>query len=1060
MCSIVPIATIRRTILSPTVSLRASPVTVPVSFDRLAMLDAIYQSATDLVAILAPDGALLDANPSTLAFARMTLLEAIGIPLWNCVGFRQQPELAASLERAVNVARDNGIAAFTSDALIHDGSPRSLCFVVESLPGPAKDQMILRVCATDVTEHTMAMEQLVERERRLHMLTDNMHDLLFLMRVEAPGMYRCESVNQAYLKVTGLQEHEVVGRLVHEVVSPAEAALVLERYAMALRGDGVSTYREEAVMPAGRLVVETTLTAIRDAQGQATHLLGLARDVTDREVTLDALRESEARFRAAIDAGQDLFVIARAVRDAVGAITDFVVVDVNERATRELDVSRDDVLGKFLLDAFPSSRGTGLWEQCCRAVATGQPFEMAQSAPVISSPGRWVQRQIVPFGDGVAIWSRDVTKRRREQEALEDSEARHRELFESSGAIQLIVDASTGAIVDANPAAEAFYGWPREAMLSMRITDLNRLTLDTWRDAAAPNDEVPAKRATQTHWVAPGETRDVEVAESAVVVDGRAARHLIVHDISDRLRAEAQLRESEARFRAVITGMSEGVVVHDADGAIRVFNPSAVRILGLSSAELMGLKPIAHDWQATREDGTPWPPAEHPAMVALHSGRSQPRTLMGIRRGDNESAWLYVTADPVVRPGEQRPYAAVAVFSDHTVQRDTEERLREAQKLEAVGQLAGGIAHDFNNLLTVIRGATGFLLESMGADSPLVSDVRAIERASERAEELTRRLLAVGRRQMLRAEPVDLTALVQEQFATIRNDMPRSIRVHLALDTESVVARLDRRQLLDAVRSLVDNARTAMPDGGTLTIGTSVRVVERSAATTELGGSQRYAVLEIIDTGEGMSDEVRGRLFEPFFSTQPFGANRGMGLASVHGMVAQSQGFIECDSTLGQGTALRLFFPASMEAERPLTPSTSTSTAVRAIAMRGVLMVDDDTMLRDLGRRMLERLGHSVVVAASGSEALALLERSAQNVSVLVTDLTMPGMSGIELIAIVEQRFPQLPIVAISGFSLNASVRQELDARQVPFVGKPFTSEQLARAIERALEQQGRKATT
>ena len=177
--------------LPPTVSLRASPVTVPDSFDRLAMLDAIFQSSTDLVAILAPDGALLDANRSALAFARVTLREAIGIPLWNCMGFHQQPELAASLARAVDAARDRGSAAFTCDALIQDGSPRILRFVVESMPGPAKDQKILRVFAADVSERTMAMEQLAERERRLRMLTDNMHDLLFLMRVEAPGMYRC-----------------------------------------------------------------------------------------------------------------------------------------------------------------------------------------------------------------------------------------------------------------------------------------------------------------------------------------------------------------------------------------------------------------------------------------------------------------------------------------------------------------------------------------------------------------------------------------------------------------------------------------------------------------------------------------------------------------------------------------------------------------------------------------------------------------------------------------------------------------------------------------------------
>jgi CheY-like chemotaxis protein len=238
-----------------------------------------------------------------------------------------------------------------------------------------------------------------------------------------------------------------------------------------------------------------------------------------------------------------------------------------------------------------------------------------------------------------------------------------------------------------------------------------------------------------------------------------------------------------------------------------------------------------------------------------------------------------------------------------------------------------------------------------------------------------------------------------------------------------------------------------MPGGGTLTLTTAVRMVERPGAALIDGGPRPYAMLEVRDTGEGMTDEVRARLFEPFFSTQPFGANHGMGLASVHGMVAQSHGFIECDSAPGEGTALRLFFPATTKSERSATPPGGAA----AVTERGVLLVDDDPMLRDLARRMLERAGRSVAVASSGVEALDVLHTNAANVAVLVTDLTMPGLAGIVLIDASQRDFPTLPIVAISGYSIHGSVREELAQRGVVFLGKPFQAAELVRAIEKAV---------
>ena len=780
----------------------------------------------------------------------------------------------------------------------------------------------------------------------------------------------------------------------------------------------------------------------------------LAHDVVIEEQTVAAVRESR-RFLAALDAAGDALVIAHAERDAASVIiSKFVILDVNQRAAEHAGENAEALRGRSLLDLFPPSRDAGLWEQCCQVVETRAPLELTQSAPIPGVPGHWIRRHIVPLGDGVAIASRDMTRKEHERALLEASEARYRKLFEGSEAIQLIVDVETGALIEVNPAAEAFYGWPRATMRSMLVTDIDGRTLDAWRAEAGSASVLP-HAVTYSHRVANGESREVEIAASPLDLSGRATRHLIVHNCSDRKLAERQLRESEARFRAVINGMSEGVVVYDEAAKVREFNPEAVRILGITAEEMGGAGASTRDWKAVREDGSAWPRSEFPPREALRTGRHQPRTLMGIRRGNGENIWLQIVADPLIREGEESPYGAVAVFIDVTLQRNAEERLRQAQKLEAVGQLAGGIAHDFNNLLTVIRGASTFLHDAVPADSPHLEDVKAIERATERAEELTRRLLAVGRRQLLSPESVDLGALLQEQFATIRDDTPLVIRVELALPQRRAMARLDRGKLLDALRALVDNARAAMPAGGTLTLAADVRDIERPTKTSATAGSQPFAMLEVRDTGEGMSEEVRARLFEPFFSTQPFGANHGMGLASVHGMVAQSHGFMECDSAPGKGTSFRLFFPFAAETTR----GTATPISSKAVQSRGVLLVDDDPMLRDLGARMLERLGHSAAVVESGADALALLASGAVKLSVMVTDLTMPGMNGMELIGEVERQYPRLPIVAISGFSMDPAVRQVLADRQIPFVGKPFSAEELEHAMELATAEKALPAT-
>jgi two-component system cell cycle sensor histidine kinase/response regulator CckA len=261
------------------------------------------------------------------------------------------------------------------------------------------------------------------------------------------------------------------------------------------------------------------------------------------------------------------------------------------------------------------------------------------------------------------------------------------------------------------------------------------------------------------------------------------------------------------------------------------------------------------------------------------------------------------------------------------------------------------------------------------------------------------------------------------------------------------VALLDRPRLLDAMAVLVRNAVAAMPDGGVLTIGTDVQARTRATGPGQDATARRYAVLIVADTGVGMPDVVKARLFEPFFSTQPFGTGRGMGLAAVHGMVAQSDGFIECDSAPGEGTTLRLFFPEAAAFAPVRTPR---SVRVQSTFGRGVLVVDDDPLLRAVTRRMLEKLDYTVIVADSGQQALDVLDASPSDFGLLVTDLTMPNMSGMTLIEHVQHRRPTMPIVAISGFALDTKVHDALAAKQIRFVPKPFTADELSQAVEHA----------
>lgn len=378
-----------------------------------------------------------------------------------------------------------------------------------------------------------------------------------------------------------------------------------------------------------------------------------------------------------------------------------------------------------------------------------------------------------------------------------------------------------------------------------------------------------------------------------------------------------------------------------------------------------------------------------------------------------------------------------------------EEQFRQSQKMEAIGQLAGGVAHDFNNLLAVIATCGEFLAEEIPPSNPMSADVEEIRRAAERAAELVRKLLTFSRRQVLQVRAMSINDIVGGTREMLRRLIPEPIAIAYDLGLGVGAAMTDAGQLEQVVMNLALNARDAMASGGTLTIATRICDIDASEALAHGVAPGRYVVLSVADTGVGIAPEVLPRVFEPFFTTKELGRGTGLGLSTVYGIAQQLHAFVRVSSELGHGTRFELALPA-VAAPVPSAGHPS-RTVVRTRAK--ILLVEDESGVRAVARRILERAGYDVVVAADGAEALGL---ATDEIDLMLTDFVMPDMNGRELHSELGKRFPEMAVLYMSGYVDDAAVRSDSLGKTVPFVAKPFTAQGLVDAVRMALAGHGR----
>ncbi|MBX9622319.1 MAG: PAS domain S-box protein [Gemmataceae bacterium] len=857
--------------------------------------------------------------------------------------------------------------------------------------------------------------------------------------------------NPAAGRFVGRRPEEVIGLTDADLFDPAGAAVIAARDRRVME-TGAAETEEEVLTAAGvTRVYLATKAAYRDPAGRVIGVLGVSRDVTDRKRDDEARRAEAERFEklAAVAPG-----VLHSYRLRPGGAADFPYASPTAAALLGL--------GPADLAAFAARPADFLHPDDVPGVAEAVAASARDLAPFAAEyrlrhPARgevWVECRSAPVRepDGTLVWHgflTDVTARKRAEEELRASEGRFRAVVEAALDCVIAIDRG-GRVVEFNPAAERTFGYARAEVVGRDLAGL-----------IIPAGARAAHDAGIARFLATGESRILNQrlvglpalrkdgtefpAELTVVPMGPPADPVFVaflRDITDQKRAEDDLRRSEKRYRSLVSATTQTVWTAGPGGGLTSIDGGAEFIPDPADRA----SPPA--WEAiTHHDDRGRVADAWRAALA----REEPFEVeYRLRRADGEWRQVAVRAVPVP-DGAGRVEEWVGLTEDVTDRRRLEDQYRQGQKMEAVGRLAGGVAHDFNNLLTVINGNAELVLEFLRPDDPARALVEDVRRAGDRSAGLTRQLLAFSRREVVAPRVLDPNAVVRDLERMLRRVIGEDVRLEAALCPDAGHVRADRGQLEQAVLNLVVNARDAMPTGGTLTVATRAAEVNGrplpGAPAVPPGG---YVVLTVRDTGCGMTDEVRARVFEPFYTTKGVGQGTGLGLAVVHGVAERAGGGVAVESAPGAGSAFHVYLPRVND---PTPPPKSRSALLEA--PRGtetVLLVEDEAAVRTLSRAVLEGAGYTVVEAVDGADVDRALAEHGGPVDLVVTDVVMPGASGPAVAARVREAYPGARVLFVSGYTDDSVVRHGVERAAVDFLQKPFTPGVLAHTVRAVLD--------
>jgi PAS domain S-box-containing protein len=1004
---------------------------------------AIFDNAMVGIYRTTPDGRILLANPALVSMLGYSSFDDLTSRNLEEEGY--EPEYPRSLfkERIESEGKIRGLQATWTG---RDGAPLMVRESAWAFRDGEGRTLFYEGTVEDITVREKAVEALEASEEKYSRLYHETNDAIIVHDLEG----KIQDVNRKAVEQFGYTRPEILAMRIPDL-HPPEAASISKRAFETIEKEGRVHFEVEFKRKNGDVFPAEVSASLFDLSGTPV-IQGIVRDVTDRH-----------RAQAALEASEDLFrTLAESTAAGIFIYRGENYIYVNPSASLITGYSLEEFGTMKIWDVIHPDHKNMVRD---RAVTRQEGAETLEGYEVQiltkSGESKWIDYRAarIQYRGAPAVLGTvfDITARREAEQALRESEEKFKILAEESP--NMIFISREGRVVYANPRCSEIMGYTREEFLSEEFDFLVLVDPD-YRDAIAKRmkahlegKEVPV---FEYRLVTRGGHRLDALLDSKIIeYEGEPAVLGTILDMTERKRSEAALRESEEKYRTLVDLSPDPVVILQ-DRIFKFANPAFSLVFGYGPEEVeKGLTfsdlVQGEDLETVRK--------QHEDRLA---GKPVPRNFhLGIRCKDGTLIPCETSASRILF--NDRPADLVVIRDISERQRAEEERrklenqLQHAQKLESLGVLAGGIAHDFNNLLTGVLGNADLALLELKPENPGRPFLEEIRVTSKRLADLTRQMLAYSGKGRFVVEPIDLCLLVKEMTHLLQVSISKNVEVRYDFQNGLPLIEADATQIRQVVMNLITNASESMGD----TPGfISVRLHAQRADRALLSGTYLdeglpeglYVSLEVSDSGSGMDDETRSRIFDPFFSTKFTG--RGLGLAAVLGIVRGHRGAITVRSEQGKGTTFTVLLPATDSSGVPIQPTAK----LHEGPYKGsgtVLVVDDDRTVRSVAKVMLEKAGYSCHLATGGQEALDFLADETENIDMVLLDLTMPKMSGATAFTEVKKLRPHVPIILVSGYAEEDALEQFGSEGLSGFIQKPFEARSFLGKIDEVMKASG-----
>ncbi len=906
----------------------------------------------------------------------------------------------------------------------------------------------MRGTLQDITDHKQASIALEESEQRYRELFNHMSDgVAVYQAIENAEDFIFKNINESGAKIGKIKSDEVIGCRVTNVFPGIKDMGLFEVFHQVYRSGKpmhypVSLYKDNRVSH----WVENYVYKLSSGE-----IVAIYKDVTNRKQAEENL-QSQTAF----------------LESLLSSIPSPIFYKDNEGRYLGCNPAFEEISGEKLPNII-GKKVFDIWKKEYSGIYYDKDIELIQHPGVqqyeskFESPDGIVRDVIFhksTFFDqrdevaGIIGVMTDITERKKAEEALRESERMYRSAIEVAGAVPYYQNYNENIYEYIGSGIEQMTGYsPEEFTCEIWISiekqicllgDLQGLSTEEAVDKARQEEGVSWKadyliktRAGEERWLS---NAAIQIRDEHGVAIGSLG---ILQDITERKQTEEALRKSEEKLRAVLDASPFPVSIVDLeDNNIIYWSRSAYKLFGHTA-------PTASEWYQIA-----YPDIDYRNQV-IERWKPFVATALQTRKAVNAGEYRVTCSDSSERICELHISSLadclIVTFNDITKRKQIEKKLVESQKIESIGHLAGGVAHEFNNLVMGVNGFCSLALEQLSSSNPVYQDIEEIKKSGDRMAGITRQLLAFGRKQMMRLEVSNLNTICSNIIKMIRSLIGENIRIITKFDPNLWFVKVDEMQIHQVLMNLAINARDAMPNGGILTLETGNKDVgENHHEIVDVPAGQ-YVRLKVSDTGCGMNEEIQAQIFEPFFTTKDVGNGTGLGLSTVHGIIAQCKGYINVASQPGKGTTFYILLPRVTE-----TVSQSKSLKTDKDISRGtetILLVEDNKIVLEITSRIFRSMGYTVLEARNGLEALQLAKRYEEPIHILLTDIVMPSMGGFELAQKLQPLHPEMKITYMSGYPKEKFVDDNiiLDP-DINYIEKPISPDILAQRIRAILD--------